>query len=476
MKIQNNLHMMSTFLLLVFAVSTLVAGSLVITNVVYRLNAQLLDLRLGSIIKEIESIHEILVRAGLDDVPKYNKSAQDQVVKEIRDYQFGQTGMVMIVDAAKVELLEGIFDLDFLAEMERRERGSLEYDYFGEPRYGIFQSFEPWDWTISLSITKKEMFSVRSQYIQVVSMVTILLLSVSITIAFIFSRRLTQSIQYILNGLKRIEDGDTTVRLEPETVINEIIDLNSGINSMTSKIDRRTMELVSSNEENLEILKALHDEEILHREARISALQSQINPHFLYNTLECISSIALAYNAVEIQEIVISLSHMFKYAVRKDSVVKILDEITSVQSYLNVQKIRFADKIQATIELPEDLLGLNMMKFIIQPIVENSIYHGLEPKVGEGHISITGSSSTDTVIIVVQDDGIGMSSDFLESLLIHINTDSAIGGNESLDSRGIGLLNIHNRIVLSYGEPYGLKIQSEIGSGTSVTITLPIIV
>lgn len=483
MKIQNELNLVSALILILFSAATLLAGVIMITRTVYDLNSRLLDLELANIMRKVESVYNILVDTDLDKVEKYVASAQDEIVRGFDGYQFGESGNLFIVDHDGRVVRHGRvsqgehLDTPFVKTMMERGHGFLEYSYAGKARFCVFDSFAPWGWTIALSVTKAEMLAYRGLYVRIVTVVTASILILSIVIFILFSRAITGSIRTTLSTLKEVEGGNLNVRVTPTTHTEEIIALQHGINSMIAKIRERTEELLRSKEERMLIEKRLLLEQLQHKEAEISALQSQINPHFLYNTLECMNSIGAMHNVREIQEISMSLSHLFKYAVKGGKIVSVAEELQSVENYLQIQRIRFLDKFDMDISVEPSLFGLRMCKFLLQPIVENSIFHGLEPKLGRGRLYISGALTDGLMEFLVEDDGIGMDAESLERVRTALRGSELNGGPfaaaAAAERRSVGLSNIQNRIRLMYGEAYGLDIQSTFNGGTRVTMRLP---
>lgn len=208
--------------------------------------------------------------------------------------------------------------------------------------------------------------------------------------------------------------------------------------------------------DNKTLTSNLYNAIIKQKEAELQALQSQINPHFLYNTLNSIYLMAEKNKAKNISIMVLNLSKIFRFALnRGESFTIIKDEIKHVHSYLEIQRIRYEDKINVRMEIDEHLQYKKMVKFIIQPLVENAIYHGLEPKEEPGNITISGFMRNGAIVFVIKDDGIGFDS---EAVLT--------------EGRGIGIRNVDERIKLYYGDQYGLHIDSRLGVGTEITVTL----
>ena len=204
------------------------------------------------------------------------------------------------------------------------------------------------------------------------------------------------------------------------------------------------------------------------RKAEFELLQAQINPHFLYNTLDAIVWSAEAGNEKQVVKMVGSLSEFFRSSLNKGKeIVTIREELSHVRSYLEIQQIRYQDILDYEIDVPEELYINEIPKITVQPVVENALYHGIKEKRGGGKISVTGREDGGDYIITVSDNGIGMGPDRLKEVRDGL-TDS------SPDSKKIyGLYNVNQRIKLDFGDEYGLSIDSVYDEGTTVTIRLP---
>jgi two-component system sensor histidine kinase YesM len=221
-----------------------------------------------------------------------------------------------------------------------------------------------------------------------------------------------------------------------------------------------------------------YSETILKKQAEINYLQSQINPHFLYNTLESIRGQAMVEGVDQIAEMTEALANFFRYSIsRKGNMVTMEEEIKIVDNYLIIQQYRFNNKFNVTKILGEatEVLEYYLPKLTIQPIVENAIYHGLETKIGKGNITIRVTITGERMIIHIVDDGIGMPQDKLDVLNMSLN--SGEDSNERINSKmtGIALINVNRRIKLNFGEKYGITVFSTLGFGTDVEIVLPLI-
>lgn len=221
------------------------------------------------------------------------------------------------------------------------------------------------------------------------------------------------------------------------------------------------------------------------KQAEYLALQNQINPHFLYNTLEGIRSEALLAGLDSIAEMTEALATFFRYTISQvEHLVTLEDELANIENYYYIQQFRFGDKLDLHIEYEHDdewdeldILQLRLPKLTLQPIVENSIYHGIERKIGKGNLVIRICISNERLRIRISDDGMGMAEEKLKLLnekLRRLTLDD-VQEEENGKRGGIALVNVNNRIKLLFGEEYGITFYSREGAGTDVMITLPLV-
>ena len=204
------------------------------------------------------------------------------------------------------------------------------------------------------------------------------------------------------------------------------------------------------------------------RKAEFELLQAQINPHFLYNTLDAIVWSAEAGNQKQVVKMVGSLSEFFRSSLNKGKeLVRVREELSHARSYLEIQQIRYQDILSYEIEVPEELFEYEIPKITVQPIVENALYHGIKNRRGGGKITITGEEGDNDYRIIVTDDGIGMDGERLSQIT------EGLSGKNPGDVKIYGLYNVNERIKLFYGEEYGISIESEYDKGTRVVIRLP---
>ena len=268
----------------------------------------------------------------------------------------------------------------------------------------------------------------------------------------------------IYTPIKKLHDVTTTITkndlqaLMTSDNVDEITELGMSFNIMIGKIK----ELLDSKIKEQETLK----------KAELRALQAQINPHFLYNTLDTIIWMAESKKTDRVVEIVTALSNFFRISLSKGmDWITIGEEVERISSYLTIQKMRYHDILDFKIEMDEAVFENTILKLMLQPLVENALYHGIKNKRGGGTITIRiRRKGDDEILIEVEDDGIGFTPDKLAQLRAELDDDS---GDIKLES-GFGIGNVNKRIRLYYGKPYGLSVQSEYSTGTLVTLVIPV--
>jgi two-component system sensor histidine kinase YesM len=297
------------------------------------------------------------------------------------------------------------------------------------------------------SNTKK----VQERIIILITAFTLLSLLSSIAISF----GITKPLKKLISAMKVVEKGDLSIRFRVK-YNDEIGHLGRSFNNML-----------------VEINKLIHDVYITNarkKEAELNALQTQINPHFIYNTLESIRMMAIMNDDTDTSEMVSILGKLLRYSINtKNQLVKVKDELEHLKNYLMLQNCRFEDKFELNLEIPEELYDISIIKLIFQPIVENAIYHALETLDGKGVIAIGGGYGEKGIFFEIRDNGVGMTEEELEKLIQRANDFTPISGN----ARGVGLRNVNERIKLYYGEEYGMRIFSRVGVGTTVRLELP---
>jgi len=246
----------------------------------------------------------------------------------------------------------------------------------------------------------------------------------------------------------------------------EITIMANDFNQMLDEIDDLTHRLLETN-------TRLYEAELAKKRAEMEYLQSQINPHFLYNTLESIKGIAVEEGVTRIFNIAKSLGLLMRYSIKGKEIVSIDEELNIVKHYVYIQKVRFGDRLRVEYSFSEKSLKCNVLRMILQPIVENAIYHGIEPKLGEGHLQICGDIIENKLYITIKDDGVGIDSETLEDIRKSLAADQNLNTRGTAINAKIGIVNVNNRLKLHYGSEYGVNISSTVGEGTEVILILP---
>lgn len=274
-----------------------------------------------------------------------------------------------------------------------------------------------------------------------------------IILTYKISEMFYKPIEKLVFAMQKIENRNLDVRINDKRN-DEYGKLYNGFNKMVNELNY--------------LIKDLTNEKILKKEAYIKLLQAQINPHFLYNTLDSIYSIAKIKKVEEISVMVSALSKVFRISLSggKD-IITFREALDLAINYLTIQNVRFNGKIRYNVDIPKELMECSVPKFLIQPIVENAVYHGLERKKEGGELNIFGRSLNDNLEICVHDNGIGIKKEELINIKTSIEDDNIDG------SKNYALKNINWQIKLKYGYSYGIKIKSIYEVGTWVYITMP---
>jgi two-component system sensor histidine kinase YesM len=274
----------------------------------------------------------------------------------------------------------------------------------------------------------------------------------SILISAFISSKISKPIKELEISMKKVEEGqfDTFIDIKGET---EVQRLSKSFNVMVRKIK--------------ELMDQIVIEQELKRKSELNTLQSQINPHFLYNTLDSIVWMAENEKTNDVIIMVTALAKLFRISLSKGkNIITVKEELEHVRNYLIIQKRRYLNKFEFDFHIDERTLNLKTLKLILQPIVENSIYHGIKYMVDEGSIKISVSIIDNKLVYEVEDNGVGMSKETLQKLQ---STDF------KENDMGVGVINVNQRLKLLYGEEYGIVIKSELEEGTMVQLFLPII-
>jgi two-component system, sensor histidine kinase YesM len=309
--------------------------------------------------------------------------------------------------------------------------------------------------TVVALIPNKYFNNLSNDIGKLVIQVGVICLIVSILFFTIIYRSITVPLNQLMGSMRGVKKGSLKVRKVSEDAKDEVGEVASSYNEMINELN-----LHIENIKEKEKQKAL---------VEFRALQAQINPHFIANTLNSVAWMARMQKAENIENVVTSLNQLLNASMGKgNDIISIGEELQNLKSYISIQNIKYLKSLDVNFDMDEDILDCKLLRFLMQPLVENAIIHGLAPKQGQGSISIKGYRDHNDIVLMVTDNGVGMNEDEIKELLI--------GKQESKDSfSGIGLKNVNERIKLTYGNDYGLLIKSQKGMFTTIELKLPVI-
>ena len=276
----------------------------------------------------------------------------------------------------------------------------------------------------------------------------------ALVLALLLAAYLTKPISLLNNRLHRIADNDFSYDPEIEKAGGELGQIGHTVNEMTMSIEN----LLQTTEQSYE----------QRRKIEIQLLQSQVNPHFLYNTLDSIRWMAVIQKSPGIESMTRSLSNLLKNIAKgTQDKITLEEELALLHNYVEIQSVRYMEAFTFYDTVPKELYRYRIIKLTLQPLVENAIFHGIEPTGENGTITVTGREEGGDLVLCVTDDGAGIPPDVLPTLL----SEERPRSHASLN--GIGVCNVHKRLQMLYGEAYGLTIESEPGVGACVTVRIP---
>ena len=307
-------------------------------------------------------------------------------------------------------------------------------------------------WTVVDCTNVRELLSKSRQAQSIYVLTAVILVIVALLFSRFMARSITLPIQKLRDSMKKVQEGDFSVS-------DVVVDSDNEIGSLTKSFDVMTHRIQELMEQNV------HEQE-QKRKSELKALQSQINPHFLYNTLDSIIWMAEGKKNEEVVLMTASLARLLRQSIsNEDEVVPIANEVEYARGYLTIQKMRYKDKLEFQIEVEPSILHIPLIKLVLQPIIENAIYHGLKYKESKGLLIIKGFMKDGNAVLQVIDDGVGMD----EETLAHIYDRHKV----NYHSNGVGVYNVQKRLKLYYGDDYGITYESKKGEGTTATITIP---
>ncbi|HTG70001.1 MAG TPA: sensor histidine kinase [Candidatus Udaeobacter sp.] len=406
------------------------------------------------------------------------------IAEAVKDVRLGKTGYLLVIDHDGGHIYSPakpiIRDIPKQWVMEG-STGNFSQTVDGEKLQIIYRKSSFTDWTtVGVFSSRESALEVQEIRFYVITFVFFLCL-LNIAAAIYLAHSMSRPINQLMSFMQKAESGDLTIRYWGERE-DEVGKLGRSFNTMLAQMNK----LLSLTE-----LQGRQK-----REAELRSLQAHIKPHFLYNTLDTIHWMVKKKGAEDVAEVVQSLSKLFRIGLSKgNDIIPLTDEIEHIQSYLVIQKTRYKDKLNYTLDISPDVQQLYVIKLVLQPIVENAIYHGIKERRGPGHIAIKAYLDEGSLLLSVSDDGVGMSPEKLEQLRRLLGSTVAtpklsehdlkelrerehqdvLRSKKLQEQQGYGVLNVQARIQLTFGERYGMSIESTLGEGTTVTIALPIL-
>lgn len=311
------------------------------------------------------------------------------------------------------------------------------------------------DWEVFLVINESKLY--RNIYRLTFLQVGLVLFSIILVVLVIFGVSLTISRQFerFQKKISRTSDPKQHALIRVDSN-DEFRDLAEVYNEMMGRIDN--------------LIDTVYSKELLLKSAEIKAFQAQINPHFLYNTLDCINGLVEMNRPDDIKKTVTVLASIMRMSIKGAEILTVRENLSYTEQYMYIEKIRYGDKLLFLSEIPESMMDYYMPKLIIQPLLENSIVHGISELLGKGMIGLFGREEEDAITFTVKDNGKGIPQNVIDLIESRQSSQEA---EEQFSRESIGLQNIQSRIQLMYGKEYGLTIKNIPAGGSSVTIRLP---
>ncbi|TVX97321.1 cache domain-containing sensor histidine kinase [Cohnella terricola] len=374
-----------------------------------------------------------------------------------RQLELGRRGYVFILDPAgdliyhpQQQLLYSRLKSESIATLLETKDSSIPLGENGERKIYTIRTND-YGWKVIGVTYPDELVGNKREIRETSILAGIVFLAVALSISVFLSFKLTKPIKRLESLMKKVEKGDFDIRVEVESA-DEIGKLSRSFNLMIGKIK--------------DLMSQIVEEQEMKRISELKAMQAQIHPHFLYNTLDSIIWMAEMGKMADVVKMTGALAKLFRSSISKgDELVPIEIELEHIRNYLTIQKIRYKNKFTYDIDVDSGILQCKTLKIVLQPLVENAIYHGLKQQAVLGHIAVTGRWEGGTIVLEVSDDGVGMNEDQVRALTERWHR------NE--EGRGVGLQNVNQRLRLYFGEAFGLEIVSEPEEGTTVTLRIP---
>lgn len=335
---------------------------------------------------------------------------------------------------------------------------SREYRESSKEFYVTSKNLQMEGWRVVSRIPERELNSTNESGRTYVMAAYVLAVILIVSMVIFFIRRIVRPVHQIDNFIRElVSEPGKRMEIEREDEIGTVV------RSLNQMLDRQQQ----MNQEVRDSQKRMYEAELAKKQLQVLAYRNQINPHFLYNTFECICAMALYHDVEDIAEITMSLSKVFRFAVKGENIVSVAEEVSYIREYANIIDYRFMGKIDVDVDMEEGIQEKRVIKLMLQPLVENAVFHGLEQKTEGGEVNVSIRMAEEKhLCFCVEDNGCGIEPSKL--VWMRDNLESQVSG-----SKGIGVANIYQRLKLFYGNDVVFKIESKLGEGTKITIIIP---
>lgn len=418
----------------------------------------------------VETVDELLVSVGFPIIDKASGKnsgvvvidIEEALLSEITDSLIGKTGYMMILDANNQvishpdkSMISKEIQINDINSRETLKNFDLPFISKSKTDGSIVavKTSEVNGWQIVGVLPVRELIKDGRQFGMIITGMVILICCLALLVAWVIAGSVANPLKKLMLLMKKVEAGDLSVTMKVK-YNDEVGQLGKSFNLMVENIAK--------------LMTKVYEEQHELRKAELKTLQAQINPHFLYNTLDSIIWLSRAKRNEDVDKMVTALTKLFRIGIsRGKDIISIREEFEHVANYLTIQNIRYKNKFTYDIQLPEELAHYQTLKLILQPIVENAIYHGIKMKKEVGRLTIRAIDADDMIIFEVSDTGKGMTKEQLIAL------ENTLKGMKENIIQSYGVKNVNERLKIFFGPQYGLNFMSEYGVGTTVTIKIP---
>lgn len=435
------------------------------------------DYRTSDWYKEMEeSQAERVIVGNIQVEEEFVYSIFYRIMDEYSQNTIGYLRVDMNLEKLKERVLHTYKDVSGITIWEKKSKRMLFYDQmtvelpeeaFAEQASGTAENKDfmiSWDesdstgWLIAMAVSKQEM----NRNLRQLTIVLLLLTGLIVGITLLVSRRcfsvVTVNYKRLVDGMNKVKEGNLDIQVE-SAVPDEIGCLITEFNAVMQKVEK--------------LIYEVEHKQMLVREAEMKALQQQINPHFICNIMNTIMGLASEGMDEEVITVSQSVGEMLRYNMNMRDMIELREEVRQVQNYIQIMKIRFENRFEAVYEIDESSLECQIVKFSLQPLVENAVKHGLEERDSGGLLRLRVRRRNGYIYIFICDNGVGIEKEQMEEMTVRLreNVEQPL---EYIDAnKGLGMMNVHLRMRLFYGKAYAIKLFSKKEQGTCVCIRIP---